>query len=809
MYLIVFNILLPQSIIVIFKFVKAEQIYPTNHYHQLLAEAAAYQQQQLYNNHLYLTSSALDPGDDVKGTSNYNFISPSLPSIVNLADGGINSGAADNKPLRSMAAAAAALPRYRNGNILTIDNNYHHLHHQPAGALLTENLIDIDNNHINAAATGHLDLFQTSKDQQLHHLPLHYNHYSAPSSYGAASPPPLANSHLPPTSYQQHPLANNGRQATSVNNNSSLAINQLLSFIDQSLPFIENSKTLPPSKMRHHGHQHHHQQQQQHYNQPNQRHQSAAPRSKSSSSMPSHQHNSRNHHYHQQHHHQRDSTFNNLPASKQQLNSFNNDDLIGGGGSSGAAAQQHSHKGILNQIQSTQSQPQRQTTSSPITGSNNNNEKLNRALTSSSMSNSKVPQDADNEMIASYNAPRCDKFTPDICVDDFEYPEQAIIDEIHKKRDLFELMYSEIKDNEPLVDGIPRDVEESYNYATIYPQQFSSSGAGNGTGRPLPDSQIASSLIVAKAYLSSLREQTNNQQQRDPLQQQPLNVPMSSSASTSHPTAAASGAGAGGSSAGFICPSEVMYGKPKLAKNKKGLWKVIVNAGEYTQTVRLEKCLLPNKKCQYVSSQNYESRCAQVHSYNRLLVFEKNRGFYIDTFRLPTGCNCHVTRKSHFLASPQAQPDNGSTSTSGGVQNVQHQQNGNRQAFQQQEPTVSSFSSGHDGAGSMLSQTLWSILNSGNGNLSASQAMQQQQPHFGSIRGSNGGDSDFSAPASSTASSSPFSPPTSVNNAMHHSDLSMRSSIETQSAILEHLNQNPQLAANISESVLKQLIDVG
>ena len=184
-------------------------------------------------------------------------------------------------------------------------------------------------------------------------------------------------------------------------------------------------------------------------------------------------------------------------------------------------------------------------------------------------------------------SPRCDKFTSDICVDDFEYPEQAIVDEIYKRRELFELMYSEVRDNVPLVDGIPRDVEESYNYDYYDdnkdPQTLSSGGGG--------------------------AEKKSN------------------------------------SGRGFVCPTEVMYGKPKLARNKRGDWKVIVNAAEFTQTVRMEKCLKPNRRCKFISYPDFDSRCAQVHSFHRLLVFEKGKGFYIDTFRMPTACTCHVTRR--------------------------------------------------------------------------------------------------------------------------------------------------------------------
>lgn len=110
---------------------------------------------------------------------------------------------------------------------------------------------------------------------------------------------------------------------------------------------------------------------------------------------------------------------------------------------------------------------------------------------------------------------------------------------------------------------------------------------------------------------------------------------------------------------GFICSSEILYGRPKLAKNTKNQWKVIVNAGQYTQSLRMEKCLKPDKECSLVQTAaaaiGATSTCAQIHSIHRLVVFEKGRGFYIDTFKIPTGCTCYVkpSKKSSSLSSSE------------------------------------------------------------------------------------------------------------------------------------------------------------
>ena len=57
----------------------------------------------------------------------------------------------------------------------------------------------------------------------------------------------------------------------------------------------------------------------------------------------------------------------------------------------------------------------------------------------------------------------------------------------------------------------------------------------------------------------------------------------------------------------------------------------------------MEKCLKPNGACSFILP-NMETRCAQVHSIHRLLVFEKGKGFFIDSFKIPTGCTCQVIK---------------------------------------------------------------------------------------------------------------------------------------------------------------------
>lgn len=39
-----------------------------------------------------------------------------------------------------------------------------------------------------------------------------------------------------------------------------------------------------------------------------------------------------------------------------------------------------------------------------------------------------------------------------------------------------------------------------------------------------------------------------------------------------------------------MCPTVVRYARPQKARSASGEWKYIVNTGQHTQTLRLEKC---------------------------------------------------------------------------------------------------------------------------------------------------------------------------------------------------------------------------
>ncbi|KAK4012457.1 hypothetical protein OUZ56_024695 [Daphnia magna] len=102
---------------------------------------------------------------------------------------------------------------------------------------------------------------------------------------------------------------------------------------------------------------------------------------------------------------------------------------------------------------------------------------------------------------------------------------------------------------------------------------------------------------------------------------------------------------------GFICPSDVAYSRPLRAKNTAGEWRVIVQDiawPTYTQTQRTETCLFPEAACRTLAPCHF-SKCLQKHTVHRMLSFDpcdERRGVFIDTYKLPSACSCHIPVKA-------------------------------------------------------------------------------------------------------------------------------------------------------------------
>jgi hypothetical protein len=102
-----------------------------------------------------------------------------------------------------------------------------------------------------------------------------------------------------------------------------------------------------------------------------------------------------------------------------------------------------------------------------------------------------------------------------------------------------------------------------------------------------------------------------------------------------------------------LCPSTVEYAKIKRAVNVEGYWRVVLQHipkdyayghYNYTQTARLETCQTPDSACRLLAP-CYNSKCTQKYVYHRMLSLDPcdpYRGFFIDTYKLPSACSCHI-----------------------------------------------------------------------------------------------------------------------------------------------------------------------
>ncbi|KAH7983444.1 hypothetical protein HPB52_012086 [Rhipicephalus sanguineus] len=110
----------------------------------------------------------------------------------------------------------------------------------------------------------------------------------------------------------------------------------------------------------------------------------------------------------------------------------------------------------------------------------------------------------------------------------------------------------------------------------------------------------------------------------------------------------------------FACASRVTHARPLRARTVQGLWKVVVNMhsphgrGAFQQMVRTEECIQqdspfddspaferrePGGSC---SNLVQSSRCVQKYNLHRLVVWTRQEGIHMDTFRLPVACSCYV-----------------------------------------------------------------------------------------------------------------------------------------------------------------------
>ncbi|CAN8019860.1 unnamed protein product, partial [Ixodes persulcatus] len=102
----------------------------------------------------------------------------------------------------------------------------------------------------------------------------------------------------------------------------------------------------------------------------------------------------------------------------------------------------------------------------------------------------------------------------------------------------------------------------------------------------------------------------------------------------------------------YACPSLVQHAKPLRAMTVDGYWKVVVNManphgrGAFQQMVRTEVCANPGMTCSNVAT---SSRCVQKYNLHRLVVWTRQEGIHMDTFRMPVACSCYLGAKDNKL----------------------------------------------------------------------------------------------------------------------------------------------------------------
>ncbi|CAL8109798.1 unnamed protein product [Orchesella dallaii] len=94
----------------------------------------------------------------------------------------------------------------------------------------------------------------------------------------------------------------------------------------------------------------------------------------------------------------------------------------------------------------------------------------------------------------------------------------------------------------------------------------------------------------------------------------------------------------------FICESDVSYVRPGWAKNWKGEWVAVLNTDVFPQSVRIETCKYPKKKCEYMPP-CYKSYCVQRYTYVKLICldpYNPGKRPTTDVFEIPSACSCFV-----------------------------------------------------------------------------------------------------------------------------------------------------------------------
>ncbi|CAG9800570.1 unnamed protein product [Chironomus riparius] len=98
-----------------------------------------------------------------------------------------------------------------------------------------------------------------------------------------------------------------------------------------------------------------------------------------------------------------------------------------------------------------------------------------------------------------------------------------------------------------------------------------------------------------------------------------------------------------------LCHSIKKTIHPKKLNNLLNKPQVVVNHGNYTQTLRIEECSNPRSSCDldtFPNTASTKTMCVQKHMEISLWTFrDQNRSLAQETFYYPSSCNCAMFKK--------------------------------------------------------------------------------------------------------------------------------------------------------------------
>lgn len=93
-----------------------------------------------------------------------------------------------------------------------------------------------------------------------------------------------------------------------------------------------------------------------------------------------------------------------------------------------------------------------------------------------------------------------------------------------------------------------------------------------------------------------------------------------------------------------LCRAKQVEVMPRVAKDVEDEWLYVVNVGNSTQSVIVEKCAGENAECDYIGGAlPYITTCKQMYIHRKLMTLSRNgRTLQARTFKFPSSCSCFI-----------------------------------------------------------------------------------------------------------------------------------------------------------------------